>query len=88
MATDTSIYCPATVLAIAPTGLRLLSSHRFGGSAVVTVRLFPPGGESVIVKRARVVNLRPDGEHWLHSCSFTKRLTDEEMQALVASAAS
>jgi hypothetical protein len=84
LATDTSLFSPATALAIAPTGVRLLSSHRFGGGTVLTVRLFPLAGETIVIKRARVVNLRPEGDElWLHSCSFTKPLTDEEMQALL-----
>jgi hypothetical protein len=84
LATDTSIYSPATVVAISPSSLRLRSPRRFGGGAILAVRLFAPAGDAVIIKRARVTNLRPEGEElWLHSCSFTKPLHDDELQWLL-----
>jgi len=83
LATDTNIYSPAVACGISSEGVHLISARRFGGGAMLTVRLIVPESDTAIIKRAKVRYVRPEGDNqWLHSCAFMKTLQEEELRAL------
>jgi hypothetical protein len=87
LATDTNIYSPAAACNVTTEGVHLISMRRFGGGAVLTVRLFAPASEAVVIKRARVRYVGPGSENgWLHSCAFMKSLHKEELRMLLDTA--
>jgi hypothetical protein len=79
LASETNIVSPAVVCNLSTGGMHLISARRFGGGAILTVRLFSATGDAVVTKRAKVRYVRLEGDtKWLHSSAFMKGIREDE----------
>src|SRR5262249_23309347 len=79
----TGVTWPASVQDISAKGVGLVIGRKFSAGTLLTVLFQEPGGATVLTVQARVVYALAGRRGLVHGCQFIRRLTQQELDALV-----